>query len=327
MKRMLERMNHVLLAIAVLAVLSLTSCEHKDLCHDSLHVVNVKVVFDWRKAPDAAPASMSLYLFPTHGGEALRYEFTDRNGGIIRVPVGHYDAFCLNSDTENVTYRNTGSKTTFEVTTRTADLLSGLSALGVRSASVPRARGTEDERIVLPPDMLWSDHAEGIGLNQETAAPTITLYPAVSVCRYTVEIRNAKNLKYVSGVGSSISGLAGGLLPGAGADALTGERVTIPFDAVTGKDKDGEKTVITGGLLTFGHKAGNNHTLTVYAVLADGSKWYYTYDVTDQIHSAPDPRNVHIVLDGLPLPKPIVNGGGFQPEVEDWQTVPIDIEM
>ena len=103
MNRMLERMNHVLLAVAVLAVLSLTSCEHKDLCHDSLHVVNVKVVFDWRKAPDAAPASMSLYLFPTHGGEALRYEFTDRNGGIIRVPVGHYDAFCLNSDTENVT--------------------------------------------------------------------------------------------------------------------------------------------------------------------------------------------------------------------------------
>ena len=46
MKRMLERMNHVLLAVAVLAVLSLTSCEHKDLCHDSLHVVNVKVVFD-----------------------------------------------------------------------------------------------------------------------------------------------------------------------------------------------------------------------------------------------------------------------------------------
>lgn len=91
-------------------------------------------------------------------------------------------------------------------------------------------------------------------------------------------------------------------MPGTGADALTGERVTIPFDAVTGKDKDGEKTVITGGLLTFGHKAGNNHTLTVYAVLADGSKWYYTYDVTDQIYSAPDPRNVHIVLDGFPCP-------------------------
>lgn len=137
-----ERMNHVLLAIAVLAVLSLTSCEHKDLCHDSLHVVNVKVVFDWRKAPDAAPASMSLYLFPTHGGEALRYEFTDRNGGIIRVPVGHYDAFCLNSDTENVTYRNTGSKTTFEVTTARPICYRAFPHWVLRSAGVPRARGT-----------------------------------------------------------------------------------------------------------------------------------------------------------------------------------------
>lgn len=69
MKRMLERMNHVLQAVAVLAVLSLTSCEHKDLCHDSLHVVNVKVVFDWRNAPGATPETMRLYLFPVRGGQ------------------------------------------------------------------------------------------------------------------------------------------------------------------------------------------------------------------------------------------------------------------
>ena len=47
----------------------------------------------------------------------------------------------------------------------------------------------------------------------------------------------------------------------------------------------------------------------------------------NQIHSAPDQRNVHIVLDGLPLPKPIVNGGGFQPSVDEWQSVDVDIEM
>lgn len=40
MNRMLERMNHVLLAAAVLAVLSLTSCEHKDLCYDHYHNTN-----------------------------------------------------------------------------------------------------------------------------------------------------------------------------------------------------------------------------------------------------------------------------------------------
>ena len=100
-------------------------------------------------------------------------------------------------------------------------------------------------------------------------------------------------------------------------DAISEECVTIPFDAAVSADK----TLVTGSLLAFGHCAAtqNAHQLTIYAVLADESKWYYTYDVTDQIHSAPDQRNVHIVLDGLPLPKPIVNGGGFQPSVDEWQ--------
>lgn len=158
------------LFIYLFAALAVASCEHKDLCYDHSHTIDVEVVFDWRNASEAAPESMSLYLFPTNGGEALRYEFTDCGGGTIRVPVGNYGALCLNSDTENVTYRNTDQKTTFEVSTRTTDLLSGLSALGVRSDGVPRADGTETERVALPPDELWSDCTEGIELKQ-TARP------------------------------------------------------------------------------------------------------------------------------------------------------------
>ena len=103
------------LFIYLFAALAVASCEHKDLCYDHSHTIDVEVVFDWRNASEAAPESMSLYLFPTNGGEALRYEFTDCGGGTIRVPVGNYGALCLNSDTENVTYRNTDQKTTFEV--------------------------------------------------------------------------------------------------------------------------------------------------------------------------------------------------------------------
>lgn len=322
MKKILNTVTMAALLVAA------TSCEHKDLCLDHAHAVEVEVVFDWRNAPDAAPASMSLYLFPGDG-EALRYDFTGRDGGTIRVPIGKYEALCLNSDTENIGYRNTERKGTFEVTTQTSPLLGGLSALGVRSEGAPRADGVGDERVALSPDMLWSDHAESIELKHIPARQRITLYPEQSVCRYTVEIRNAENLKYVFGVSGSISGLAGGLLPGTGPDALTGERVTIPFDAAVGEGENGEKSVVTGGLLTFGHSPAVDkaHQLTVYAVLSDGSKWYYTYDVTGQIHSAPDPRNVHIVLDGLPLPKPITNGGGFQPEVEPWKPVEIDLKM
>lgn len=309
----------------ILAVLIFSSCEHKDLCYDHSHLVNVKVVFDWRNAPDAVPKSMSLYMYPSDGGEVMRFDFTGRDGGTIRVPLGCYHVLCLNSDTETVRYRNTESRETFEVYTREADLLSGLSRLGILSDGAPRADGTENERVALAPDMIWSDHVEDIGLELTDEEQTVTLYPRVSVCTYTVEIRNAENLKYVSGISGTLSSLAGGLLPGIGADALTDERVSIPFDASVSTDK----TIVTGGWLTFGHcpSAQNRHLLTIYAVLADNSKWYYTYDVTEQVHEAPDQRHVHIILDKLPLPKPIVNGGGFQSTVDDWQTVNVDIEM
>lgn len=86
-------------------------------------------------------------------------------------------------------------------------------------------------------------------MKQTVAAQTIVLYPELSVCRYTVEIRNAENLKYVSGISGSLSSLAGGLLPGVGYDAISEECVTIPFDAAVSADK----TLVTGSLLAFGH--------------------------------------------------------------------------
>ena len=95
----MKKIFHTVTMAALLV--AATSCEHKELCLDHAHAVEVEVVFDWRNAPDAAPASMSLYLFPGDG-EALRYDFTGRDGGTIRVPIGKYEALCLNSDTENI---------------------------------------------------------------------------------------------------------------------------------------------------------------------------------------------------------------------------------
>lgn len=318
----MKKIFHTVTMAAVLT--AATSCEHKDLCYDHSHTVDVKVAFDWENAPGAAPASMSFYLFPAGGGEALRYDFTDCTGGTIRVPVGSYEALCLNSDTENINYRNTECRETFEVATRTTSLLGSLSGLGVRSEGVPRPEGTESELVVLCPDMLWSDHAEGVVLTRLSTTQTITLYPQQSVSRYTVEIRNAENLKYVSGISGSLSSMAESLYPGVGCDATCERCVTVPFEV----DISADKAAVTGGLFAFGcPSARKTHTLTVYAVLSDESKWYYTYDVTDQIHSAPNQRDVHIVLDGLPLPKPIVNGGGFQPDVDEWQSEEIEIPM
>ena len=291
------------------------ACEHKELYNGLPYEMDARVVFDWREAPDANPASMSLYLFPVGGGDVLRYDFTDRKGGTFRAPAGSYSVVCLNSDTENIRYRDARKRETFCVTTQEATWASGYAFM----KNIPEAGA---EPVMLPPDMIWSDYLERVELNRESLR-TITLYPKVSVCHYTIEVRNAENLKYVSGVGGMLSSLASGLF--AGRTETTDERVTIPFDGVISDDK----TVVTGELLTFGqsHSKHGTHWLTIQTVLSDGSMWEYKYDVTDQVHKAPDSRNVYIRVDGLPVPKPITNGGGFRPSVDDWKTENRDIEM
>ncbi len=306
---------------------TLAACEHKNLCYDHPHVTSLKVIFDWSESPDAAPASMSLYLFPKEEGEVLRYEFTDRNGGTISVPVGSYDALCLNSDTEGIVYRNTERYGTFELSTQTADLLpSSLTSLGVSSDNAPRAEGTEEERVARTSDRLWTGTKEDIVLTESERESELTLRPVVSFRTCRVEITGIENMKYVLGMSATLSTMSGGIVPGSA--ELSDESVTHPFELHAGADETG----VEGEFLFFHHCPGaqTRHTLIVYAILSDGSQYAYTFDadeVTSQLHEDPEAYEVLLSLGGLQLPEPINNGGGFQPSVDEWNEENIDIEM
>ena len=77
--------------------------------------------------------------------------------------------------------------------------------------------------------------------------------------------------------------------------------------------------------------------LTIYAILNDGSKWYYTTDVTTQMHKEQQPgtepqgdeddEEITIDVEGLPIPKPISDGGGFEPTIDGWQSIEIEVGM
>lgn len=307
--------------ILIALITLITSCTHKDLCFDHSHVVEVDVNFIWSKARNADPASMSVYLFHAKGGQPLRFEFTDINGGRIRLQVGHYKAICLNSDTRNIKVDDILNFESFYITTKTATALSGLSSFGIFANEIPKAKNTETERVVLSPEMLWSDSVQDIHIYEPDQ--TITFTPEQKITNYTVEITNVENLKWINGISGTISTMSGGYLPGL--YSLAEENVTIPFEALM----DREKAEITGAFTSFGHcpTINQTHKLRIYGLLTDNSKWYYEYDVTDQIHNSEDPYNIDIKLDGLPFPKPVANGGGFKPDVGDWNSVEITIKM
>ena len=112
--------------------------------------------------------------------------------------------------------------------------------------------------------------------------------------------------------------------------SISEELVIHPFElqvTVPESGLDAGRELVVGDLLFFGHcpETADDvpHALTVYATMSDGSRHAYTFDVeevTRQMHKAPDQQDILIRLEGLPLPEPIGGGGGFIPDVEEWES-------
>ncbi len=339
---------------AILAALSLTtlnllfsSCEHKEFCYQYPHAVTISVAFDWRDAPDATPEGMCVYFYPAEGGSGQRFDFIGKEGGQVELRVGRYRVLCHNNDTEAVLFHDTDDFSRYGAFTREGNVLEPIYGNGANYA--PRAEGTEEERVVIAPDMIWGcdawdveisdagvsyvcesgcDRAAGYGMPAKTEKKVITLYPHEQTCTYTYEVRDVKNLKHAVQMCGSISGMAPSML--FGDESLGTECVTIPFEAAS----DGAST-ISGKFHTFGHHEENTapHRMTFYIVMDDGSKYAYgmnsgeRFNVTEQVHSAPAPKHVHIVINGLDLPLPIENGSGFDVSMDDWAVEEEDIAI
>ncbi len=319
-------MKRILYLFPILMGIVLSSCEHKDLVYPGDENGEVEVIFDWRNAPDADPTSMASYFYDYNDATPLRFIFDNKDGGMIKLPASSYCVIAMNSDDGDwARLRGTAARDDIETYTQDAD---ALAAYGLSARALPRAAGAEQERLAKTPGMLWSDRQDNVAI-ESTAGnathQTVTLYPREAVCHYTVDISDVTNLQHLDGssIDGTISGMAEGYLHGK--DCGSEGHVTMPL--VLSADK--AAGTLHGEFLTFGESAQDpgTHILTIYLYLTDGSKWYYTFDVTDQVHNAPDPRHVHIVLSGLPLPTPITSGGGIVPSVNDWQTEDIELQF
>lgn len=313
--------------MSLAALACLVSCEQKNLCYDHNHSYNLNVRFDWHKAPTANPSSMYLFLFPHDSEERmLKREFIGKEGGTTQLPVEEkYDALCFNSDVRNCLFANIDSKESFEVTTKT---VASIERIGISASSLPRAKGAEQERIMMESDSIWSDHSKNPIVmsweqNEDVDVCHLTLYPQRLFCTYKITIKNIKNKNNIStNITATLSGMAGGRY--VNSRKKTDEVATVSFPVSMSKDKD----VITGKMACFGNcERETSNKLTIYTILNDGRKYYYVYDVTDQVRTAPDPYNVDIQLDTLPIPDEIKGESGLTPSVDGWKVVDIPLEM
>lgn len=323
-------MKHVMTLLSSLfLILAITSCEYKELCYDHSHVVDVRIDYDWSLAPDADPQSVSAYLYRAEARSAFpeRFDFQDKQGGNVRLEFGNYVLLGLNNDTETILLRRTENISSFEAYTRWSSLEEG-TQIYTRTA-MPNAAGAKEQPVALEPEMLWGGQGDALSLEFGQEGGHTTIYPRPLVSHVRVVLHNVPNLKYTGQFGGALSGLAGGVNVSTG--KMTDDLVVVAFPV----QKVDENTLVAE-FNTFGHcpheEEGltNQHIFTLYAVLADGSKWYYSEDVSKQMHNDeqnPDQYNIYIELDDLPLPKPIVNGSGFKPDIDGWSPEEIEVTM
>ena len=320
-------------AWAVVALAALASCDSdlRELCYDHIHQESqLNVRFDWTAVGDEAqPASMALGIF-ADGAQPVQTAFYGREGGVVSLLPYTYGFIGFNDDTEFLSHRGRTWEE-FEIYAQPTEL-KNFTRMFSGTRSVPMARGTDDQQLVYEPDRLWTS---AVSERRITAVgeETLTMRMRDAITEYAFTVSNVENLSYAVEVVATLSGMSGSWLPAS--HRGTDTHCIIPF-VLTGEDK-----TLSGTVRTFGHCPGKgdnhaSHMLTIYAEMKDGSKVYFVTDVTDAMHDTdhtnPDDggtghTEVPIVIDQLPLPKPIVNGSGLQPAVDEWTEVFISIPM
>jgi hypothetical protein len=303
----------------LMGLLLLTSCQHKELCYDHHHYQQVRVRFDWSDAPDASPSGMVLYFYDIEGDKAVqRFDLSGTYGGMINVMPGYYHVLCYNNDTEATLFR--GISTLEDHQAYTA--VESVNRVFFRSEEdYPRPDEAADEDVVASPDMIWGCTEADVAVEEKEGVTEITLMPHEIVAIYTYEIRNVKNITGLESYGGLISGMAHcmNLVD----ESTRSDVASVPFvsDQVEGNTLRGE-------FYTFGVTDDETvaHIFTLYVWMRDGQKWYYNFDVAQQIADAEDKKHVYLLIDGLELPTPL-NDSGYNAEVDDWQAEEVDVEM
>ena len=311
-----------LLSLTILALV-VTACNHKELCIEHPHKADVTVKFDWKDAPQANPRGMCVFFYPIEGGAPYRFDMRGTEGGTIELRNGTYRIIAYNNDAEGTQSYGTDDFSLHTFFTREGNVLEPI--YGNTANYAPRAEGTEDERVFICPDMMCGCSVDELAI---VDVDTVTLYPHELTCEYTYEILDVTNLRHVTSMCATISGMSSKMR--LCDEVLDSEPVTIPFEAFKGDD-----TTIVGHFYTFGCDLVNlyTHRMVLYVVMDDGAKYAFgpnteRFDVTTQVHQSADRRHVHIVISGgLALPQPIENGSGFNPSVDDWDEVNEEIIM
>ncbi|MEG2946925.1 MAG: DUF5119 domain-containing protein [Bacteroidales bacterium] len=297
---------------AIGMVFCLSGCHNKDLCQECDRESGIEIKFDWNGVTQI-PDGMTV-LFYNQAGE-LAYTFTNvpKEGEMIRIEAGSYQVACYNNDTEYARWSGFDKLDSLQVTTREGELTEDHTRTGV----------PETGKLNVMPDFLCGDVVRGTEIKaNDPDIQVVLLTPKPLIDIYTYQVSNIENAQYITQIRATLSGLSDRYY--LGNPDYQQAATTMPF---MGNLAEGNNTTIEGEMQNLGYfrHSGVRNYLTLY-LWSPGGNLRAVFDVTDQVHNAPDPHRVNIIIQTtITVPPPIAGDDGLYPSVDEWQDLYFDV--
>lgn len=339
------------LTIAVLAVVAV-SCQWRPL-EDPSDAIELKVVIELRAVNNITQNIYNKKIpIPPIESEMFRVIFYDHQtgkeitqaflseptvnsegksclGGTVNVSPGKYDMVCYNFDISDTFIRHEDKINTMQAYTRSIS-----DAVKARYNNAKNANGGSTKAIDFDNDDILHcpEHvvvAREIGLEIKPHSGTIVIETEANtvVDTYYVQV-HVDGLQYASSASAIISSMAPSNHIGLNErDTLKDCAIFFTLqpstdDHITGSNKDVLCTLFN----TFGkiYSIHSDLAITFNVVSIDGSIFDYVIDMDDIFETEDALKRHWLLIDKtIVIPAPIgpSGGGGFNPEITDWEEI------
>lgn len=320
-------------------VVTLSSCEHKELCfnhdeHAPKSNVRIEATYEkeWQYTCEGGTdwENSSLWngfgmdydaLRPgTPGGLRVQVYNTDgtnnvvniaAEGDIVQMRPGEHSLLFYNNDTEYIVFDDMQSYSKARATTRTRS----------RSSYIGNSYMEDsEENTVNAPDMLYGNYMESYTAERkmETDVLPVTMHPLVFT--YLVRYEFSHGLEYVALARGALAGMAEAVWLNSG--RTSEEAATILYDC-TLQDFGVQALVHSFGIPDYPNehyttRADRRYGLNLEVRLKNGKILSFDFDVTDQV--ATQPQGGVITVSGIEISDEdgMEGGSGFDVDINDW---------
>ncbi len=281
------------------------------------------------KIEGVVPNYYEVLVYDTVTNDLISSNIVGEKGGSLSIFPGSYHLVIYSFGTESTQLkdlhnRNTANAFTTDITASKGEIIK--SKIN-ESAREYVSKGYEDDPIINEPDHLYTSNEMDVTIDAFIGEEqTVTIRTTVSTILdvYSLEVLNIKGAENIEKVEAFVTGQILSNYFG------RPERDSSPATVYVDMSVDVENSRLYTVFNTFGKLPGEQNQIFLDITVTDsgGGQYRYIYDVTDQFDD-PGNEDHQLLIDGeiIDIPKAEHGGGGFRPEIDEWEREDIDVPL